>query len=162
MPKFKKPLSQHMFWKWGTNISGAAALDVDSFVDGLINDTVGVMGGKFGFAVKAEKTDITIGGLFGGKTFPGAVFSFADRSDWAGYLVGANKVAGVLSVDVVQWGSPSSAMQRMNVADAKGAFSISGALQRAITDQSAVEEEVIAYSALLQSVQEAVSSWVEQ
>ena len=102
-----------------------------------------------------------MGGLLNSKTFPGVEFSFVGHTNWARYLVGVSKTAAVLTVDVVQQGTPSSAMQRLNSAERKGMFSISGALQKAITNQNAVEEESMNYTALLQTIQQAVESWSE-
>lgn len=161
MPKFKKPLSQYPFHQWGMKIGGAADIDPNALVENLAGGVASCMENENGIKVDANKTDITIGGLFNSKTFPGVEFSFADHPDWARYLVGINKIAAILAVDVVQQGAPSSAMQRMNIAESKGMFSITGALQKAVTDQNAVEEEGLCYGTLLQAIQQTVESWTE-
>ncbi len=161
MPKFKKPLSQNPFHQWGTNFGGAADINQDALAESLANDVKESMGNQYGITVDASKTDITIGGLLNSKVFPGVEFSFPDHADWARYLVGINKNAGILAIDVVQQGTPSSAMQRMNSAESKGMFSITGALQKAVTDQNAVEEEGMYYGALLQTIQQVIESWAE-
>lgn len=161
MPKFKQPLSQNPFHQWGVRIGGAANADPEDLVGFLANIVTGYMKDNFGMSVDASKVDITVGGLLSSKTFPGVEFSFVGHTNWARYLVGVSKTAAVLTVDVVQQGTPSSAMQRLNSAERKGMFSISGALQKAITNQNAVEEESMNYTALLQTIQQAVESWSE-
>lgn len=154
MFKFKEPLAKHPYHQWGLKVQGAADTDPVIFARSLAATVTECMKEKFGITVNAEVTEITIGGLFNSKTHPGVSFSFADHSNWAGFLVGCNKVAGMVAVDVVQVGTPSSGMQRLNSAESKGMFSLTGALQKAFTDQSAVEEESMCYSALLQCIQD--------
>lgn len=161
MPKFKQPLSQNRFHQWGMNISRAGDIDPNALAKSLASDVKNCMENQYGIIVNANKTDITIGGLLSSKTFPGVEFSFAGHTDWARYLVGISKTAAILAVDIVQQGSPSSAMQRMNSAESKGMFSITGALQKAVTDQNAVEEEGVHYGALLQTIQQVVESWTK-
>lgn len=159
MPKFKQPLSQHNFHMWGTNIGGAADINPNDLAEALAIDVVDKLDTTYGIRVIANKTEVAVGGLLSSKSFPGVEFSFSGHNDWARYLVGISKTAAVLSVDVVQQGTPSSGMQRMNVAESKGMFSLSGALQKAVTDQNAVEEEGMHYGILLQTIQEVVQGW---
>jgi len=160
MPKYSKPLAQNPFHQWGTRIGGAAGIDPSDLADSLAIDVMDAMNLNYGIEVNAAKDDVTIGGLFSSTTFPGVSFSFKGHPDWAGYLVGINKKAAIITVDVVQQGTPSRAVQRMNDAESKGAFSFSGALQRAVTDQDAVETERMYYSTLLQVITEVVSGWM--
>lgn len=161
MPKFKQPLSQHPLHQWGANIGGAAHINPKDLVDTLAVDVVSCMENSYGIKVNASKTDVVIGGLFSSKNLPGVEFSFSGHTNWARYLVGIGKTAAIVTVDVVQQGAPSSGMQRLNAAEMKGMFSISGALQKAMTDQGAVEEEGMHYGVLLQTIQQVVESWIQ-
>ena len=162
MPNFKQPLSQHPLHQWGTRIGGAVDIEPDFLASKLKNDVVIVMSNQYGIEVAARDDDISIGGLFSSsRSFPGVEFSFVGHSDWACFLVGISKTAAIISIDVIQKGSVSSGMQRMNLASSKGALSISGALQRAMTDEDAVETERMYYGLLLQVIQQVVEGWTE-
>ena len=161
MPSYPKPLNQSPFHKWGINISGAASLDPKVLCAELARDVKSIMENQNGITVIADATDVTVGGLLNRTTFPGVRFTFKGHTDWAGFLVGMNKKAAILTVDVVQVGSVSRAMQRINDAERKGALSLTGALQRAVTNQDAVETEGLYYTALLQSIETVVGSWTE-
>ena len=161
MPKYAKPLSQNPFHQWGTRMGGAAPIDPNDLADRLVDEVTIAMANQHGINVSGKKAEVTIGGLFSSTTFPGVSFTFEGHSDWAGYLVGINKKAAIISIDVVQVGTPSKAVQRMNMAESKGALSFSGAFQRAITDQDAVETERMYYATLLQVITEVVNSWME-
>lgn len=165
MPKYSKPLAQNPFHTWGTRIGGAAGIDPDNCADMLAREVFSVMNNKYGIEVSPTKEDVTVGGLFSSTTFPGVTFKFSGHPDWAGYLVGINKKAAIISIDVVQVGSPSKAVQRMNQADHTDQYSVGGMLHRAIAgaviDQDAVETERMYYSALLQVITDVVNSWME-
>lgn len=161
MPKFKKPLSQHLYHQWGMNLYGAGNIDPNTLAQILSDDVKSLMEDSYGIKVSSVKTDVTVGGFFNSKTFPGVVFSFDSHADWARYLVGIDKTASIIAVDVVQQGSPSSAMQRVNVAETKSVLSVSRAIQMGITNQNAVEEERLHYGTLIQAIQQVVGSWTE-
>lgn len=163
MPKYSMPLAQNPFHKWGTRIGGVAGIDPSTMADRLAGEVTGIMSNNFGIGVDAFKTDVTVGGLFNSTTFPGVSFTFRGHADWAGYLVGFNKKAAIVTIDVVQQGSPSKAVQRMNEAESKDQYSLGGMLHRAVAgaiiDQEAVETERMYYATLLQVITEVVNSW---
>ena len=165
MPKYSKPLAQNPFHQWGTRIGGVAGIDPNTIADRLAEEVKNAMSNNFGIAVDASKTDVTVGGLFNSTTFPGVSFTFKGHSDWAGYLVGINKKAGIISIDVVQLGTPSKSVQRMNEAESKDQYSLGGMLHRAVAgaiiDQEAVETERMYYGTLLQIITDVVNSWME-
>lgn len=161
MPKFKQPLAQHPLHQWGTRMGGAANIEPGFLASELKSNVTSIMANQYGIEVSASDDEITVGGLFSSTSFPGVEFSFTGHTDWARFLVGISKTAAIISFDVIQQGSVSSGMQRMNSASSKGMFSISGALQKAMTDQNAVETESMYYGTLLQTVQQVVESWME-
>lgn len=161
MAKFRQPLAKHPMLLWNTRMGGAANIEPGFLVSELKNDVVPAMANQYGIEIAANNEEIVIGGLFSSTTFPGVEFSFTDHPDWARFLVGISKTAAIISIDVIQQGSVSSGMQRMNSAANKGMFSISGALQKAMTDQNAVETESMYYDALMQIIQQVVGSWME-
>ena len=161
MPKFKQSLAQHPFHQWGTRMGGAANIEPGFLISELKNDVISTMANQYGIEVAPRDEEITIGGLFNSTTIPGVEFSFVGHADWARFLVGISKTAAIISIDVIQQGSVSSGMQRMNSAASKGAFSIGGILQKAITDQNAVETESMYYQTLLQAIRQVVESWME-
>lgn len=142
-------------------MGGAANIEPGFLISGLKNDATSVMASQYGIEVAPSDEEITIGGLFNSTTVPGVEFSFVGHADWARFLVGISKTAAIISIDVIQQGTVSSGMQRMNSASSKGMFSISGALQKAMTDQNAVETESMYYGTLLQTIQQVVESWME-
>ena len=121
MPKFKQPLSQNPFHQWGLSIGGAANADPEDLVGFLANIVTGYMKDNFGMSVDAPRR-YYCGRTLEQQDFPGVEFSFVGHTNWARYLVGVSKTAAVLTVDVVQQGTPSSAMQRLNSAERKGMF----------------------------------------
>lgn len=161
MFKYKDPLPENPFCKWTERISGAAGIDAEELARSLGASVVEHMETQCSITVSAQYDDIQTGGLLSKKVQPGILFKFAERSNYCGFLVGLNKVAGILEVAIVQHGSPSAGMQRLNVAESKGAFSVGGALRKAVTDTAAVEEERMYYSALNQTIQDIVESWIE-
>lgn len=162
MASFKNPLSKHPLLHYSfhlTNVdSGMSAEDVANLVKGRVLE---LMEHKFGINVLATEEDIEIGGMFGKKSQPGIVFKFADHPEYARELVGFNKVGNVVEINSVQYGACSPAMARMNSANSKGSFSITGMIQKAVTNVSAVEEEELAYSSIILSIEEAVESLTE-
>lgn len=142
-------------------MGGAANIEPGFLISELKNDVTSVMASQYGIEVAPSDEEITVGGLFNSTTVPGVEFSFVGHADWARFLVGISKTAATISIDVIQQGTVSSGMQRMNSASSKGMFSISGALQKAMTDQNAVETESMYYGTLLQTIQHVVESWME-
>ena len=142
-------------------MGGATNIEPGFLASELKSDVTSIMANQYGIEVNASDGEITVGGLFSSTSFPGVEFSFTGHSDWARFLVGISKTAAIISIDVIQQGSVSSGMQRMNSASSKGMFSISGALQKAMTDQNAVETESVYYGTLLQTIQQVVESWME-
>lgn len=165
MPKYSKPLAQNPFHQWGARIGGAAGVDPSDLADKLTEKVIIAMTDNYGIDVNANKTDVTVGGLFNRTTFPGVSFSFTGHADWAGYLVGFNKKAAIISVDIVQVGAPSKAVQRMNEAESKDQYSVGGILHRAIAgavvNQDAVETERMYYDTLLQVITEVINDWMK-
>lgn len=142
-------------------MGGAANIEPGFLISELKNDVTSVMASQYGIEVAPSDEEITVGGLFNSTTVPGVEFSFVGHADWARFLVGISKTAAIISIDVIQQGTVSSGMQRMNSASSKGMFSISGALQKAMTDQNAIETESMYYGTLLQTIQQVVESWME-
>lgn len=142
-------------------MGGAANIEPGFLISGLKNDVTSVMASQYGIEVAPSDEEITIGGLFNSTTVPGVEFSFVGHADWARFLVGISKTAAIISIDIIQQGTVSSGMQRMNSASSKGMFSISGALQKAMTNQNAVETESMYYGTLFQTIQQVVESWME-
>lgn len=116
---------------------------------------------SFGIKVTATYDEIQVGGMLSKKIQPGVIFNFVERPKYAGVIVGINSVAAMMTVNMVQRGAPSSAYQRMNVAESKGPFSLGGMVMKTMTNTNAVEEESMYYSALRQAVQSVVESWGE-
>lgn len=160
MPKFKDPLPKNPFHLWGTQMGGAAGIDVRDLANALAANVSRSMN-QAGIEVNAENTEITVGGLFNSTTFPGVEFSFVGRGDWARILVGLNLNGPFLSIDLVQQGTCSSDMRRLNVAESKGTFSLGGALRKAMTDQNAVEFEASCYGVLQDKIVKEIESWGE-
>lgn len=161
MPKFKQPLAQHPLHQWGTSVGGATNIEPDFLASEIKDNVVSTMADQYGIEVEVMDDEITIGGLFSSTSFPGVKFSFVGHPDWTRFIVGISKTAAIISIDVIQYGSVSSGMQRMNSASSKGMFSISGALQKAVTDQNAVQTESMYYEALLKTIQQVVESWMK-
>lgn len=142
-------------------MGGAANIEPGFLISELKNDVTSVMASQYGIEVAPSDEEITVGGFFNSTTVPGVEFSFVGHADWARFLVGISKTAAIISIDVIQQGTVSSGMQRMNSVSSKGMFSISGALQKAMTNQNAVETEGMYYGTLLQTIQQVVESWME-
>lgn len=157
--KYKDPLSKNPFFIWGHTFRGADGIDAAEETKRLGEDVKEYMQKSCGIGVSATYTDIQVGGMLSKTVQPGVIFNFDDKSAYAGVIVGVNRVAGMLDVNAVQYGAPSSAYQRLNKAEAKGALSLSGMIGKAVTNTSAVEEEAMHYSALQHAIQVVVESW---
>lgn len=164
MAKFKNPLSEHQWNCFSQRFKGAASCNVDALVNELMKSIPEQAEADYGIEVRAARETITIGGLFSAKDQPGILFSFPKKPNYAQILVGLNKIGAILDVEAVQYGTVSKNMQHSNMSKADHGFSLGGmaksALYDLITDTNAVEEENMHYSAVLDSLEGVVQSWL--
>lgn len=160
MIKYKDPLTKNPHCVWQCTISGTDEAEMQHMAKRMESDVPGYVKESFGISVMAELEDVQVGGLLSKTVSPGVLFMFTEYvGKYASFLVGFTQIKGITTIAVVQYGSCSPAMQRINSAEAKP-FSISGALKKAVTNTSAVEEEEMHYTALCKAIKDFVATWV--
>lgn len=162
MIKKKAPLSQDPNLLFSMNFSAPTGIE-EAMVEELLVQVPKKMKAKAGIDVKGRKETIQVGGgLFNKKECAGCVFRFTDKPRYAELLVGFNRVAMLVNVDVVPLGEVSKTMQRKYYVDhckKENPLSFTAALKGLMVNENAVDEETTYYSMISQVIKECISSW---
>ncbi len=163
MVSYKDPLSKNPNNVLSQRFTGAGGIDVMTLVNEMLSSVPKKVESDFGFKVSGIKETVTIGGFFSKKNYPGILFQFPGKPNYAHILVSFNKIGSVIDIDAVTHGGVSRNMQHANLAKMDHGFSLSGiatsVYHKAMTNSNAIEEEEMHYDALLAALQEVIESW---